>query len=77
MVEILGNRPKNFFYSYGTWEALDSSEWVVFDVGVFLDGSAMHSENFVVRHFLELGGGPLRVSLRCHQHFDIFEFLNF
>ena len=43
--EIPENSKKNVCL-YGTWEALDSSEWIVFDVGVILDTSATHSENF-------------------------------
>ena len=31
---------------YGTWEALDSSELIAFDMGVFLDTCGTHAENF-------------------------------
>ncbi len=50
------------------WDGLDSLELIIFDVGVFLDG---FRENYFST-FLEPGGGPLRVSLGCHQNFDIF-----
>ena len=40
------------FPLYGSWEALDSSALIVFDVGVFLDTPATHSENFISRHLL-------------------------
>ena len=38
---------------YWTREALDSSELIVFDVGVFLDTLATHSENSLL-HVLNL-----------------------
>ena len=34
------------FSLYGRWEDLDRWKWVVIDVGVILDTSASHSENF-------------------------------
>ena len=37
------------------WEDLDRWKWVVIDVGVILDTSAGHFENFF-RHFSLLGG---------------------
>ena len=33
------------FDLYGTWEALDCSEWTVFAAGVYLHTLATHSEN--------------------------------
>ena len=41
-------------YDKGTWEALDSSELIAFDAGVFLDTLATQSENLFPRHFLTL-----------------------
>ena len=42
----------------GRWEDLDRWKWVVIDMGVILDTSANHSENFFVfRHVL--GPTPL------------------
>ena len=40
---MLGEMPETT--SNGTWEALDSSELIVFDVGGILDTLATHSEN--------------------------------
>ncbi len=50
------------FWLYGSWEALDSSELIVFDVGVFLDTPATHSENFIFRYFFTFlpVGPPLK-----------------
>ena len=62
------------FFLYGRWEDLDRWKWVVIDVGVILDTSASHSENFFFRHFSELGGGPLGQTLGCHENFDILFF---
>ena len=36
---------------HGTWEALNRSELIVFDAGVFLDTVATHSENVFLTFF--------------------------
>ena len=79
---IIGNNRENnkkyriFDFSLnGRWEGLDRWKWVVIDVGVILDTSASHSENFFCfRPFSELGGGPLGHTLGCHRNFDILFF---
>ena len=49
--EIAKNLDVLDFFLYGRWEDLDRWKWVVIDVGVILDTSASHSENFLFRHF--------------------------
>ncbi len=52
-----GNCKKNWnfgFSLYGRWEDLDRWKWVVIDVGVILDTSASHYENF----FFDIVGVP-------------------
>ena len=44
---IWPRRSLNMFCSYRIWQALDSLELIVEDVGVFLDTSATHSVNLL------------------------------
>ena len=48
-------------YPYGIWEALDSLELSVFDVGLFLDTCPKNSENYFFLHFSNI----------CSTFFDI------
>ena len=50
---------------------MDSWKWVAIDVGVILDTSASHPENFLFRRFSELGGGPLGHTSGCHQNLGV------
>ena len=43
--------PSIFFDLYGTWDALDRSEFIAVDVGVFLDTFAIRSENLLLNVF--------------------------
>ena len=52
------------------WEDLDRWKWVIIDVGVILDTSAGHFENFFST-FSAAGWGPLSHTVGCHQNFDI------
>ena len=65
---IIGKYKKNAqtsFCLYGTWEALDSSEWVVFDAGVFLDTLATHSENLFFPTFFDAFPTPKTILEFC------------
>ena len=65
----IGKWAKRKIDLYGTWEALDSSELIVFDAGVFLDTLATHSENFFFSTFLGAGWGTTRPDLRAPSEF--------
>ena len=48
---------------------MDRWKWVVIDVGVILDTSASHSENFLFPTFLGAGWGTSRPDLRVPSEF--------
>ena len=39
---------QTYFEAYETWEALDSSEWIILNVGVLLDTLTTHSEKLLL-----------------------------
>ena len=53
---------------YGAWEALGSSELIVFDERVFLNTLATHSENFLFDIFGNWVGGHSAKNLGCQQN---------
>ena len=56
-------------FLYGRWEDLDRWKWVVIDVGVILDTSASHSENFFFSTCFGAGWGTTRPYLRVPSEF--------